>query len=227
MRLLVVEDEPKIASAVVKLLHQEGYAVDVEHDGDSAYAMASTEPYDLLVVDRMIPGSLDGVELIKRLRSEGIDAPALILTALSTVKHKTDGLDSGADDYLTKPFSVDELLARIRALLRRPKIQQGNLLRAGKLSLNTVTQEVRYGQDLIELTSTEYALLRFLLANKGTTLSKSKIIEHVWNFDADILPNTVEAYIKYLRRKIEIPYKTKLIVTVRGFGYKLVEANEQ
>ena len=226
MRLLVVEDEPKIASAVAKLLRQEGYAVDVEHDGDGAYAMASTEPYDLLVVDRMIPGSLDGIELIKRLRSEGVSAPALILTALSSVKQKTEGLDSGADDYLTKPFSIDELLARIRALLRRPKIQQGTRLTAGKLSLDTATQEVRYDQDLIELTSTEYALLRFLLANKGTTLSKAKIIEHVWDFDADILPNTVEAYIKYLRQKIDIPYKTKLIVTVRGFGYKLTETNE-
>lgn len=226
MRLLVVEDEPKIASAVAKLLRQEGYAVDVEHDGDGAYAMASTVPYDLLVVDRMIPGSLDGIELIKRLRSDGVSAPALILTALSSVKQKTEGLDAGGDDYLTKPFSIDELLARIRALLRRPKIQQGTSLTAGQLSLNTTTQEVRYGQNVIELTSTEYALLRFLLSNKGTTLSKAKLIEHVWDFDADILPNTVEAYIKYLRQKIDIPYKTKLIVTVRGFGYKIMEPNE-
>lgn len=227
MRLLVVEDEPKIASAVAKLLRQEGYAVDVEHDGDNAHAMASTEPYDLLVIDRMIPGSLDGIELVKRLRSEGIHTPALFLTALSSVEQKAEGLDSGGDDYLTKPFSIDELLARIRALLRRPRVQQDTSLTLGLLTLNTVTQEVTYDGNYIELTSTEYALLHFLLINKGTTVSKKKIMEHVWDFDADILPNTVEAYIKYLRQKIDIPYKTKLIITVRGFGYKIMESDEQ
>lgn len=223
MRLLVVEDEPKIASAVARALRLEGHAVDVEHDGDNAYAMASTEPYDVLIVDRMIPGSYDGIALIKKLRSERIYTPTLLLTALSSIQQKTEGLDAGADDYLTKPFAIDELLARIRALLRRPSLQQDTLLTAGQLSLNVGTREVCYGDSLIELTSKEFALLEFLLRNKGRAMSKDQIIEHVWDFDADILPNTVEAYIKYLRQKIETPFQIKLIVTVRGFGYKLVE----
>jgi DNA-binding response OmpR family regulator len=221
MRVLVVEDETKIANAVGRTLRAEGYAVDVVYDGDEGYSMASTEPYDVIIVDRLIPGEYDGVELIKELRTNKIHTPALMLTALSSVRQKTEGLDAGADDYLTKPFAIDELLARVRALLRRPKVQQQSLLRAGKLTLDQNTHEVTWDGETIELTAKESALLEYLLRNKNVALSKEKIINHVWDYDADILPNTVEVYIKYLRQKIDSKYNVKLIKTIRGFGYKI------
>lgn len=226
MRVLIIEDEVKIASAVAKALRSEGYAVDVENDGDGGYAMASTEPYDILIVDRLIPGEYNGVSLIKQLRQENIHTPALLLTALSSTQQKTEGLDAGADDYLTKPFAIDELLARIRALLRRPIVQKGAVLSVGKLHLDTNSREVSYNGESIDLTSKEYALLEFLLRNKNRALSKDYIIEHVWDFDADILPNTVEVYIKYLRQKIDSKFGVTLITTVRGYGYKIEDSDE-
>lgn len=221
MRVLVVEDEMKIANAIGKTLKSEGYAVDVVYDGDEGYSMASTEPYDVIVVDRLIPGEYDGVSLIKELRKNKISTPVLMLTALSSVRQKTEGLDAGADDYLTKPFAIDELLARIRALLRRPKVLQQSLLRAGKLTLDQNTRVTSWDGEVIELTAKECALLEFLLRNKNVAVSKEKIINHVWDFDADILPNTVEVYVKYLRQKIDNKYNVKLIKTIRGFGYKI------
>ena len=221
MRVLVVEDETKIANAVGRTLRAEGYAVDVVYDGDEGYSMASTEPYDVIIVDRLIPGEYDGVGLIKELRKNKIHTPALMLTALSSIRQKTEGLDAGADDYLTKPFAIDELLARVRALLRRPKVQQQSLLRANKLTLDQNTHEVAWDGEIIELTAKESALLEYLLRNKNVALSKEKIINHVWDYDADILPNTVEVYIKYLRQKIDSKYNIKLIKTIRGFGYKI------
>jgi len=221
MRVLVVEDEMKIANAIGKTLKSEGYAVDVVYDGDEGYSMASTEPYDIIVVDRLIPGEYDGVSLIKELRKNKISTPVLMLTALSSVRQKTEGLDAGADDYLTKPFAIDELLARIRALLRRPKVLQQSLLRAGKLTLDQNTRVTSWDSEVIELTAKECALLEFLLRNKNVAVSKEKIINHVWDFDADILPNTVEVYVKYLRQKIDNKYNVKLIKTIRGFGYKI------
>lgn len=221
MRVLVVEDEMKIANAIGKTLKSEGYAVDVVYDGDEGYSMASTEPYDVIVVDRLIPGEYDGVSLIKELRKNKISTPVLMLTALSSVRQKTEGLDAGADDYLTKPFAIDELLARIRALLRRPKVLQQSLLRAGKLTLDQNTRVTSWDGEVVELTAKECALLEFLLRNKNVAVSKEKIINHVWDFDADILPNTVEVYVKYLRQKIDNKYNVKLIKTIRGFGYKI------
>lgn len=221
MRVLVIEDEHKIARALKKALEQESYAVDVSYDGDSGYAMATTEPYDVAIIDRMIPGEYDGLAIVKAMREAKIHTPVILLTAMVGVRDRTDGLDGGADDYLVKPFALEELLARVRALLRRPTEQKANILTVGDLSLDTVNYSVKRGKDTIRLTSKEFALLEYLLRNQGRPLSKEVIIGHVWDYDADILPNTVEVYIKYLRNKIDAPYKTKLIHTIRGFGYKI------
>ncbi len=221
MRILVVEDEHKIARALGRALEQESYAVDVVYDGDEGYAMATTEPYDLAIIDRMIPGEYDGLAIVKAMREQKIHTPVLLLTALGTTADKTKGLDSGADDYLVKPFALEELLARVRALLRRPAEQQSVVLKAGDLTLDTTTYEVTRAGKEIKLTSKEFALLEYLMRNQGRPLSKETIISHVWDYDADILLNTVEVYIKYLRSKVDQPFKTPLIQTVRGFGYKI------
>jgi DNA-binding response OmpR family regulator len=221
MRVLIIEDEHKIARALKKALEQENYAVDVAYDGDDGYAMATTEPYDVAVVDRMLPGSYDGLAIVKAMRDENIHTPVLFLSALGSVSERTLGLDAGADDYLVKPFALEELLARIRALLRRPTEQQSTTLTAGDLTLDTVTYAVERAGTPIQLTSKEYALLEYMMRNPGRPLSKEVIISHVWDYDADILPNTVEVYIKYLRNKIDAPFDQPLIHTVRGFGYKL------
>jgi DNA-binding response OmpR family regulator len=221
MRILVVEDEHKIARAVARALEQESYAVDVAYDGDEGYAMATTEPYDLAIIDRMIPGDYDGIGIVTAMREAKIHTPVLLLTALGTTADKTKGLDSGADDYLVKPFALAELLARVRALLRRPAEQKGTVLKADDLELDTTTFRVTRGSQEIHLTSKEFALLEYLLRNQGRPSSKEQIVSHVWDYDADILLNTVEVYIKYLRAKIDEPFGKQLIKTVRGFGYKI------
>ncbi|USN96147.1 MAG: response regulator transcription factor [Candidatus Nomurabacteria bacterium] len=221
MRILVVEDEHKIARAVARALEQENYAVDVAYDGDEGYAMATTEPYDLAIIDRMIPGEYNGLDIVKAMREEKIHTPVLLLTALGTTADKTKGLDSGADDYLVKPFALAELLARVRALLRRPAEQKGTVLKADDLELDTTTFRVTRGGKEIHLTSKEFALLEFLLRNQGRPSNKETIVAHVWDYDADILLNTVEVYIKYLRAKVDEPFDKQLIKTVRGFGYKI------
>lgn len=222
MRILVVEDEHKIARALKKALEQEHYAVDVSFDGDDGLAMATTEPYDLMIVDRMLPGAVDGIGIIKTVREKGIPTPIMLLTALGRIEDKTTGLDSGADDYMVKPFALEELLARVRALLRRPAETESTVLDADDLSLDTTKRRVKRGDKEIKLTSKEFGLLEYLLRNKNRPLSKNSIMQHVWDYDADILPNTIEVYIKYLRAKIDKPFGGKgLIKTVRGFGYKI------
>jgi DNA-binding response OmpR family regulator len=221
MRVLVIEDEHKIARALKKALEQETYAVDVAYDGDEGHAMATTEPYDVAIIDRMLPGDYDGIAIIKAMREAKIHTPVLLLTALGSVNDRTTGLDSGADDYLVKPFALEELLARVRALLRRPAEQQATILKAGDLTLNTVTFEVKRGDTYIQLTGKEFALLEYLMRNQNRPLPKNVIISHVWDYDADILPNTVEVYIKYIRNKVDQPFDKPLIHTIRGFGYKL------
>jgi len=221
MRVLIVEDEHKIARALKKALEQETYAVDVAFDGDEGFAMATTEPYDIAIIDRMLPGDYDGLGIVKGMREAKVHTPVLFLSALGSISERTAGLDAGADDYLVKPFALEELLARIRALLRRPTEQQSAVLEAGDLTLDTVTYSVERAGKPIQLTSKEFALLEYMLRNPGRPLSKEVIISHVWDYDADILPNTVEVYIKYLRNKIDAPFKKPLIHTVRGFGYKL------
>lgn len=220
MRILVVDDEKKIALGIKKALESQKYAVDVCHDGIEASNMAEAIEYDLIVLDRMLPG-MDGVSIIKNLRSQNIYTPILLLTALSTVKDKTDGLDAGADDYLHKPFALDELLARVRAILRRPKVKAEIILTVGDLSLNLNTHSVKRSSKDIILTNKEFSLLEFLMRNKKQPISKEQIITHVWNWDSDILPNNIEVYISYLRDKVDKPFSKKLIKTVRGVGYKI------
>lgn len=221
MRILIIEDEHKIAQALKKALQQENYAVDVSYDGDDGFAMATTEPYDLAIIDRMIPGEYDGLGVVKAMREAKIHTPVLLLTAKGTVNDRTTGLDAGADDYLVKPFALEELLARIRALLRRPNETHQTVLTIDNLSMNTVTYEVKRADKIISLTGKEFALLEFLLRNQGRPHSKESIISHVWDYSADVLPNTVEVYMKYLRQKIDDPFDRPLLHTVRGFGYKL------
>lgn len=221
MRILVIEDEHKIARAIKRALEQESYAVDVCYDGDEGYAMATTEPYDVMIIDRMMPGSYDGISIIKEVRSEKIHTPILVLTALGAVQDKTTGLDSGADDYLVKPFAIEELLARVRALLRRPVEQHSSTLSIDDLTLDPASFTVKRGDTLISLTSKEFGLLEYFMRNKDRILTKDNIISHVWDYDADILPNTVEVYVKYLRNKVDKPFGSNLIQTVRGFGYRL------
>jgi len=220
MRILIIEDEHKIAQALKKALEQENYAADISFDGDDGYAMATTEPYDLAIIDRMIPGKYNGVDIVKAMRDAKIHTPVIMLTAKGTVADRTAGLDAGADDYLVKPFALEELLARMRALLRRPTEVQQVILTAGDLSLNTITFEVKRDNTVISLTSKEFSLLEFLMRNQGRPNNKNSIISHVWDYNADVLPNTVEVYIKYLRQKIDDPFDgPKLLHTARGFGY--------
>ena len=220
MRLLVIEDERKIARVITESLKREKYAVDAAYDGEEGFNLADSQPYDLLIVDRMLPG-LEGTEIVKKLRENGKNMPILFLTALSTTEDKTLGLDVGADDYLTKPFAIDELLARVRALLRRPPIQQPDILKIDDLRIDKQQHTVTRAGKIIDLTNKEYALLEYLMQHPNQILSKETLIDHVWDFDADILPNNVEAYIKNLRQKIDKPFKKQLIKTVRGFGYRI------
>lgn len=221
MRVLVIEDEHKIARALKRALEQEHYAVDVCYDGDEGSAMATTEPYDIVIVDRMLPGKFDGLAIVNEMRDQNIHTPVLMLTALSSVKDRTDGLDSGADDYLTKPFAIEELLARVRALQRRQPMSQDSVLKIADIVLDRNASQVTRAGKIIDLTSKEFALLEYMMRNPNRPLSKETIITHVWDYDADILPNTVEVYIKYLRTKIDEKFSKKLIKTVHGFGYKL------
>ncbi len=222
MRVLIVEDEHRIANSIKKGLEQEGFAVDVTYDGEAGYDLAATEEYDAIVLDLMLP-MLDGITFCKNLRREKIHTPILILTAKGQIQDKVTGLDSGADDYMVKPFSFEELLARIRALTRRPKTSLETSLTVRTLSLNPRTFEVERSQKSIQLSSKEFALLEYLMRNANKIVSKDQIIAHVWDYDSDILPNTVEVYIKSLRTKIDLPFKNEksLIQTVRGFGYKI------
>jgi two-component system OmpR family response regulator len=228
MRILVIEDEVKIASAIKKGLELKGYAVDMVHDADSGLSYARDADYDAVILDRMLPGSLDGTELCQRLRDEGSHIPILMLTARGTIGDKVEGLNSGADDYLVKPFSFDELIARVRALLRRRPEHTGTTLKLGNLSLNPVTYEVKRGKTTIKLSQKEFALLEYLLLHGDQVVTKDTIINHVWDGDALVLPNTVEVYIGYLRAKIDRPFTDQppLIHTLRGFGYKLSAAAE-
>lgn len=222
MRILIIEDEHRIANTIKKGLEQERYAVDVTYDGETGLDRAFGEEYDLLIIDRMLPG-IDGVDICKQLRKKENHVPILLLTAKGQIRDRVEGLDAGADDYLIKPFSFEELLARVRALIRRPPTVLDSTLTVKDLSLNTLTHEVKRGEKIIHLSVKEFSLLEYLLRHLNTTLTKDQLIQHVWDYDADILPNTVEVNIKNLRKKVDLPFPNKepLIQTIRGFGYKL------
>jgi DNA-binding response OmpR family regulator len=222
MRVLVVEDEYKIANAIKKGLEQEGMAVDVAYDGESGLDLALSESYICILLDLMLP-KLSGLEVCKKLREEHNHTPILMLTAKGEVEDRVLGLNIGADDYLVKPFAFAEMLARIKALTRRPQASVNSKLSYNDLILDTIAFEVKRGDTVIQLSRKEFALLEFLLRHPQTILTKDKIIQNVWSYEADILPNTVEVYIAYLRQKIDkaFPQKAPLIHTVRGFGYRL------
>jgi two-component system, OmpR family, response regulator len=216
MRILVVEDEHKIANSIKRGLEQEGYAVDVAYDGEEGYDLASSESYGVIVLDLMLP-KMDGMSICKKLRSEENHTPILILTAKGELNDKVDGLNSGADDYLVKPFAFAELVARIKALSRRPKEGLGTTLTSGDLVLDTINFSVKRAGREVTLSKKEFALLEYLLRHKGKVVTKEQIIQSVWDYEADILPNTVEVFVGYLRNKIGDSF----IKTVRGFGYKI------
>ncbi len=221
MRILVVEDERRIARAIKEGLEQESYAVDIVHDGEEGYNTARTDEYDLIILDVMLP-SMNGNDICKKLRDDGSRTIILMLTAKDQDRDIVAGLDSGADDYLAKPFSFDVLLARIRALLRRPHETLGEMLQVEDLTLDPAAKKVTRGGTVIQLSAKEFAILEYMMRNPGRILSKNNIMTHVWDFDADILPNTVEVFITYLRAKIDKPFTTPpLIQTVRGFGYRM------
>jgi two-component system OmpR family response regulator len=223
MRILVVEDEVKIAQTIKKGLELKGYAVDIVHDGETGFSYAIDADYDIVILDRMLPG-MDGVEVCQKVRAEGVHTPILMLTARGTIGDKVEGLNSGADDYLVKPFSFDELHARIKALLRRPAANTGTVIKVGDLSLDTTSYEVKRGKTVIKLSHKEFALLEYFMHHQGQVITKTMIINHVWDEDALVLPNTVEVYIGYLRNKIDRPFANAkpLLHTQRGFGYKLM-----
>lgn len=218
MRILVVEDEHKIANSIKRGLEQEGYAVDVAYDGEDGYDLASSENYGVIVLDLMLP-KMDGMSVCKKLRAEGKHTSILILTAKGEVDDKVDGLNSGADDYLVKPFAFAELVARIKALGRRPKENLGTALTSGNIILDTIDLSVKRNGREIALSKKEFSLLEYLLRHKGKVVAKERIIQNVWDYEADILPNTVEVFIGYLRNKIG----KDTIKTIRGFGYKIEE----
>jgi DNA-binding response OmpR family regulator len=223
MKILVVEDEHKIANSIKKGLEQESFAVDVAYNGLDGFDLAASENYEVIILDLMLP-EMDGLEICRKLREEEKNhTPILILTAKGQLEDKVNGLNSGADDYLVKPFAFAELLARVKALSRRPKSSVGTILSLNDLSLNSITYEVRRGGKEIKLSKQEFVLLEYLLRHQNKVLTKDQIISNLWDYDADVLPNTVEVYIGYLRNKIDKPFpkKPKLIQTLRGFGYKL------
>lgn len=220
MRILLVEDDTAIARSLKEGLEDEAYAVDVVHDGDDGYRTATTDDYDVIILDVMLP-EMDGYEVCRELRQDGNQTPILMLTARDAERDIVEGLDVGTDDYLAKPFSFEVLLARLRALLRRPNEKLEEVLRVGDLTLDPSLKKVMRASEEISLTAKEYAVLEYLMRNSGKVLSKEQIISHVWDFDADVLPNNVELFVMFLRRKIDKPFGSKLIHTVPGFGYKL------
>ena len=220
MRVLVLEDETKVGCFIQRALEEESYAVDLCEDGAKGLEMALATDYDLLVVDVMLPG-MSGLDVLKNIRRERIQTPVLILSAQSQIDQRVKGLDAGADDYLTKPFAIDELLARVRALLRRGATESPGVLQVDDLMLNPATREVTRGGQRIELTLKECALLEYLMRHAGRVLTRPMISEHVWNQDFDTFTNVIDVYVNYLRNKIDRGRTKKLIHTIRGSGYML------
>jgi DNA-binding response OmpR family regulator len=220
MRILVLEDDKQMAGVLKRGLQEQGYAVDVAHAGDVGLAMAQSEPYDLVVLDVMLP-ELDGLAVCRRLRTQHHNMPVLMLTARDTVDDRVAGLDSGADDYVVKPFAFRELLARVRALLRRDDLSKDPVLRAADLEVNTLTREVHRAGRSVELTSKEYAVLEYFLRHPNQVLTRTQIAEHVWDYDFVAMSNVVDVYIRYLRRKLSDESEPRLLRTIRGTGYQL------
>jgi DNA-binding response OmpR family regulator len=226
LRILVIEDEDKLLKVIAKRLKEEGYAIDMARNGKEGQALAESVKHDCIILDLILPG-LDGLNLLHNLRLKNITIPVLILTAKDSTDDKIKGLDLGADDYLTKPFSFGELSARVRALIRRKSSRKETDLTVGDLQLNLLDHTARRGKKNIELTNKEYSILEYLMRNRGRVLTKSQIAEHVWNLDFEYNTNIIEVYIRFLRRKIDDGYQDKLIHTLRGSGYILKDKHEK
>lgn len=222
MRLLLIEDERKVADFVARGLRAERFAVDVAYDGPSGWDMAANADYDLIILDLMLPG-MNGTELLRRLRSKGRNAAVLVLTARDGTADKVENFEAGADDYLTKPFAFAELKVRVMALLRRQPANRTHVLRVGDLEMDRLGQQVRRAGKRIDLTAKEYSLLEYLVSHAGRVLSRTMIIEHVWDESFEGLTNIVDVYVRHLRSKVDDPFPTKLIRTVRGVGYVVGE----
>jgi DNA-binding response OmpR family regulator len=220
MRILLIEDEPELVQVLKRGLEEDGHAVDVTHDGENGLELARMEPFDLIVLDVMLP-KVDGYRVCRQLRSEGYNMPVLMLTARDAVDDRVRGLDAGADDYLVKPFAFKELLARVRALLRREAPSRDPVLRAADIQMDTVTHDVRRADKPVELTSKEYAILELFMRNPNRVLSRSQIAEHVWSLDFVSMSNLIDVYVGNLRRKLGDEHEPRLLVTVRGTGYQL------
>jgi len=220
MRILVVDDDRRLCAIIKRGLMEEAYAVDLAYDGEEGEYLAEVNPYDLIILDIMLPNK-DGIEVCQELRAKKINTPILMLTAKDTVEDRVTGLDTGADDYLVKPFAFSELLARVRALLRREGMSKSPELRVGDLTLNTLTRQVWRGQRPIELTTKEYVILEYIMRHPNVVVTRTMIEEHAWDYDFDSLSNLVDVYIRRLRRKIDTEREDSLIQTVRGAGYRL------
>lgn len=225
MRVLLIEDEKKVADVVARGLRAERYAVDVAGDGEAGWRRATDCDYDVIILDLMLPG-VSGVDVLKRLRKQDVKSAVLVLTARDATADKVALFEAGADDYLTKPFAFAELRSRVLALLRRPPTSRTHVLRAADLELDRLTQQVRRAGKRIELTSKEYALLEYLLAHAGRVLTRTMILEHVWDESFEGLTNIVDVYVRHLREKVDLAHPLKLIRTVRGAGYCLSEEGE-
>ena len=225
MRILLVEDEVKLASFIKRGLVAERYAVDIAKDGRSGLELAQTYQYDMVILDLMLPG-MDGSEVLRRIRKENSSVPVLILSARDSVQDKVSHMETGADDYLTKPFAFAELLVRTKALMRRGPVNRASTIRIGDLELDRLSQQVKRAGHRIELTSKEYALLEYLMSNAGRVLSRNMIIEHVWDQSFDGITNIVDVYIRHLRNKVDTGHEPKLLRTVRGFGYSIRQGEE-
>lgn len=224
MRVLIVEDEKRMASFIQRGLKEEGYAVDVATDGEQGWEYASANDYDVILLDWMLP-KMDGLAVCAKIRQEGSCVPILMLTVRDTVEDKIKGLDQGADDYLTKPFAFDELLARVRALTRRPReMQEPTIFKVGNLSLDVVSRRVTVGSEQVSLSQKEFALLEFLIRRKGQVVTRSQIAEHVWDLHFDPMSNTIDVYINFLRKKIDGTRKKSRIETLRGSGYRISDS---
>ena len=222
MRILVVEDQKKIASFIGKGLEEQCMVVDLCHDGDEGYALATTEPYDAIILDIMLPGR-DGLSILKNLRKQGNPVPVILLTARSELDERLEGLNLGADDYLTKPFYIEELIARIHTVVRRSAGEPDHLLKVEDLVLDRLHHSVKRGGAEVTLSMREYALLEYLMQTPGRVLTRTQICEHVWNYGFDPETNLVDVYIQRLRKKVDQGHDRKLIETVRGVGYRMVE----
>jgi len=220
MRILVVDDDRRLCSVIKRGLLEETYAVDVAYDGEEGEYMGEVNPYDLIILDIMMPKK-DGIEMCKELRSKRINTPILMLTAKDAVEDRVRGLDAGADDYMVKPFSFNELLARVRALLRREAVTKSPEIKLGDLVLNTLTREVRRGDRTIELTTKEYVILEYFMRHHNVVVTRTMLEEHAWDYDFDSLSNLIDVYIRRLRRKLDDNENESVLQTVRGAGYRL------